>query len=56
MAKTITKNDGESGIFIFTLRDVKAHEELTYDYQFKKDSAEYLECRCKSKNCQKRLN
>ena len=55
MAKTVMK-DGEARIFIFTVRDVKAGEELTYDYQFKKDSSEYLECRCKAENCQKRLN
>ena len=46
---------GQPRIFIYTIKDVLANEELTYDYQFKVDSNERLTCKCKAPNCQGRL-
>lgn len=47
--------DGPS-IVIYTIRDVEPCEELTYNYQFKRDGGELLECKCGAPNCQGRLN
>lgn len=41
---------------IYTVKEVKKDEELTYDYQFKIESNEHLGCNCGSKLCQGRLN
>lgn len=41
---------------IYTVKDIRKDEELTYDYQFKIESENHIECKCGSKNCQGRLN
>ncbi len=38
-------------IWIVALRDIKACEELTYDYGYSIDDFEQHPCRCGSKNC-----
>lgn len=38
-------------IFIYALRDIKAGEELTFDYGFDVDCYEDHPCRCGQKNC-----
>jgi [histone H3]-lysine4 N-trimethyltransferase SETD1 len=48
--------DGKKKIMIYTIRDIRKDEELTYDYQFKIESGNHIECKCGSKNCQGRLN
>ena len=48
--------EGEQKIVIYTMREIERHEELTYDYKFKKEQNEYIECKCGSDNCQRRLN
>ena len=47
--------NGQPRIFIYTIKDVLANEELTYDYQFKVDTNDRLTCKCKAPNCQGRL-
>ncbi len=39
-------------LWIFSMRDIKKNEELTYDYgfSFDKDYKQYV-CKCRSKNC-----
>lgn len=54
-AKTIY-TDGVGRIFIYTIKNVQKDEELTYDYQFKIESNEKLQCKCGADNCQGRLN
>jgi [histone H3]-lysine4 N-trimethyltransferase SETD1 len=48
--------EGKSKILIYTIKDVQKDDELTYDYQFKIESENKLECKCGSKICQGRLN
>ena len=48
--------EGRNRIMIYTVKEVRKDEELTYDYQFKIESNEHLGCKCGSKLCQGRLN
>lgn len=42
---------GELAIGLFTLRDVKAGEELTFDYNFERYGDKPMRCYCMSKKC-----
>ncbi|CAM0946078.1 unnamed protein product [Alopecurus aequalis] len=44
--------DGETRVGIFSLRDIKEGEELTYDYKFVQFGADQ-DCHCGSSNCRK---
>uniref|UniRef100_A0ACD5XQY9 Uncharacterized protein n=1 Tax=Avena sativa TaxID=4498 RepID=A0ACD5XQY9_AVESA len=46
--------DGETRVGIFSLRDIKKGEELTYDYKFVQFGADQ-DCHCGSSNCRKRV-
>jgi len=42
----------ESGIFLFALRDIEKHEEITFDYSTTMDEDLWeMECRCGEKEC-----
>src|SRR3989344_1957497 len=43
----------EGQISFYALRDIKAGEELVYDYAMTTDREYKLECKCGSKNCRK---
>jgi SET domain len=47
---------GESCIGLFTLRDVKAGEELTFDYNFETVGGQQKECLCGAKSCRRFLD
>lgn len=42
---------GEIWVGIFTLRDIKEHEELTFDYQFDWFNTPYSRCYCGADKC-----
>ena len=43
------KDQGKEKIFIFSIRDISAGEELTYDYELDLNSCkEIIECNCGS--------
>jgi len=46
----------ESRVGLFTLRDVKAGEELTFDYNFETVGGQQKECLCGAKNCRRFLD
>ncbi|MBD3318636.1 SET domain-containing protein-lysine N-methyltransferase [Candidatus Woesearchaeota archaeon] len=47
--------DAEGKIFLIALRDIKAGEELTYDYNFDAE-AEHTPCHCGSPQCRGKIN
>lgn len=50
------KDGDQKKIVIYTIKKVQAHEELTFNYTFKADKKQQLECRCGKENCQGRFN
>lgn len=42
---------GEKRVGIFAIRDIKAGEEVTFDYQFKRMGGKHQKCYCGEKNC-----
>ncbi len=51
----IVSVEGDKKIVIFALRDLRADEEVTYDYKFPFEE-EKLPCSCGAKNCRGRMN
>ena len=47
--------EGVKKIVIFAMRDIGAHDEVTYDYKFPFEE-EKIPCRCGAKNCRGRMN
>lgn len=53
-AKIITV-EGHKKIVIYSRRDIKRNEEITYDYKFDLEG-EKIPCRCGTPNCKGTLN
>lgn len=47
----VVEIDGESHVVFFTKGDVKAGQELTFDYRFKEEEVDRVPCRCGAPNC-----
>lgn len=54
-AKIIPNPNGMNRIFIICKRDIKIHEEITYDYQFEIEEVK-IPCLCGAPNCRGTLN
>jgi len=50
-----TENGAEKKIMVFSLKEIKAGEEITYDYKFPVEDGS-LKCTCGAPNCIGRLN
>ena len=45
-----------TGVMLIAIKDIKKGEEITWDYSTTMDEDEWeLDCRCKNKNCRKRI-
>uniref|UniRef100_A0A1D1XHF1 Histone-lysine N-methyltransferase ASHH3 n=1 Tax=Anthurium amnicola TaxID=1678845 RepID=A0A1D1XHF1_9ARAE len=49
------RNDGETRVGIFAIRNIRKGEELTYDYQFVQFGADQ-DCHCGASGCKKKLD
>src|SRR6218665_550896 len=54
-SRVVQSSTGVKNIVIFSLRDIKCGEELTYDYKFPIENVK-IPCSCGSKKCRKYLN
>lgn len=54
-SRVVQSSTGVKHIVIFSLRDIKRGEELTYDYKFPIENVK-IPCSCGSKKCRKYLN
>ncbi|CAN0033614.1 unnamed protein product [Discosporangium mesarthrocarpum] len=55
IAKIVTVDTHVKKIVIIAKRDIKAGEEITYDYKFEREDGA-LSCHCGATNCQGRMN